>query len=62
MYRASYYNVLMTNEMHNSFNQFIPQFCLLYMFRTNLVVYHQEHSLKYRITRYNLYNRAIRRV
>ena len=34
-----YNNVLMTNEMHNSYNQFYSTvFCLLYMFRTNLVV------------------------
>ena len=36
-----YSNVLMTNEMHNSYNQFLfHSFCLLYMFRTNLVVHH----------------------
>ena len=35
-------NVLITDEMHNSYNQFLFQsfFCLLYMFRTNLVVHH----------------------
>ena len=32
----------MTSEMHNSYNQFYATvFCLLYMFRTNLVVHHQ---------------------
>ena len=32
---------------------FIPQFfCLLYMFRTNLVVHHQEHSIIYCITQF----------
>ena len=48
VYRASYYNLLMTNEMHNSYNQFLfHSFCLLYMFRTNLVVHHQEHDIIY---------------
>ena len=37
-------------------------FCLLYVFRTNLFVHHQEHSIIYCITQYNRYNRAIRRV
>ena len=46
VYRASYCNVLMTNEMHNSYNQFLfHSFCLLYMFRTNLVVHQQEHGI-----------------
>ena len=51
MYRASYCNVLMTNETHSSYNQFLFQsfFCLLYMFRTNLVVHHQEHGIVYRL-------------
>ena len=35
VYRASYCNVLMTNEMHSPYNQFYSTiFCLLYMFRT----------------------------
>ena len=39
-------NVLMTNEMHNSYNQFLfHSFCLLCMFRTNLVIHHQEHDI-----------------
>ena len=40
--------------MHSSYNVFfIPQFfCLLYMFRTNLVVHHQEHSIIYCITQF----------
>ena len=43
-----FYNVLMTNEMHNSYNQFYSTvFCLLYMFRTNLAVHHQEHGIIY---------------
>ena len=44
--------MLMTNEMHNSCNQFLFHsfFCLLYMFRTNLVVHHQEHGIIYCIT------------
>ena len=59
VYRASYCNVLMTNEMHNSYNQFYSTFfCLLYMFRKNLVVHHQEHSIIYCNTQYNRYNRA----
>ena len=33
-------------------------FCLLYMFRTNLVVHHQELGIIYCITQYNRYNRA----
>ena len=60
MYRASYCNVLMTNEMHNSYNQFYSSFfCLLYMFRTNLAVHHQQHGIIYCITQYNRYNRAV---
>ena len=49
-------SVLMTNEMHNSYNQFFYStvFCLLYLFRKNLVVYHQEHGIIYCITRHNL--------
>ena len=45
-------NVLITNEMHNSYNQFLFHrfFCLLYMFRTNVVVHHQEHGIIYCIT------------
>ena len=48
-------NVLMTNEMHISYNQFVFHsfFCLLYMFRKNLVVHHQEHGVIYCITQYN---------
>ena len=50
---------VMTNEMHNSYNQFYSTiFCLLYMFRTNLVVHHQKHGIIYCITQYNRYNRA----
>ena len=48
----------MTNEMHSSYNQFLfHSFFLLYMFRTNLVVHHQEHRIMYCITQYNRYNR-----
>ena len=44
MYRASYCNVQMTNEMHSSYNQFLfHSISLLYMFRTNLLVRQQEH-------------------
>ena len=52
--------VLINNEMHNSCNQFLHStvFCLLYMFRTNLVVHYQEHRIIYCITQYNRYNRA----
>ena len=50
---VEYERVLMTNEMHNSYNQFYSTlFCLLYMFRTNLVVHHQEHCLVYCITQF----------
>ena len=46
-------NVLMTNEMHNSYNQFYSTaFCLLYVFRTSLVVHHQEHGIIYCITQF----------
>ena len=39
--------------MHNSYNQFYSTvFRLLYMFRTNLVVHHQEHSIIYCITQF----------
>ena len=51
----------MTNELHNSYNQFYSTvFCLLYMFRTDLVVHHHEHGIIYYITQYNRYNRAYR--
>ena len=47
------YNVLMANRMHNSYNKFLfHSFCLLYMFRTNLVVHHQEHGTIYCITQF----------
>ena len=51
---ASYCNVLMTNEMHNSYNQFLFHiiFRLLYMFRKDLVVHHQQHGIIYRITQF----------
>ena len=53
MYRASYCNVLMTNEMHNSYKQFYSTvFCLLYIFGMNLVVHHQDHGLIYCITQF----------
>ena len=46
-------SVLMTSEMHNSYKQFYSTvFCLLYMFRTNLVVHHQEHGIIYCITQF----------
>ena len=47
--------------MHNSYNQFLFHkfFCLLYMFRTNLVVHHQEHKIMYNNEEYNSYNRAV---
>ena len=55
----NYRNVLMANEMHSSYKQsYLTFFCLLYMFRTNLVVHHQEHGIIYCITQYNRYNRA----
>ena len=41
----------MTNEMHNSYNQFYSTvFRLLYTFRTNLLIHHQEHGIIYCIT------------
>ena len=44
--------------MHNSYNQFFSTaFCLLYLFRTNLFVHHQQHGIIYCITQYNWYNR-----
>ena len=55
----------MTNEMHNYYNQFYSTvFCLLYMFRTNLVAHHQgaRHNILYYTVWYNRYSRAIRRV
>ena len=47
-------NVLVTNEMHNSYNKifYSTVFCLLYMFRKNLVVHHQEHGIIYCITQF----------
>ena len=45
----------MTNEMHNSYNQFYSTvFCLLYMFRTNLAVHQQEHGIIYCITQFGI--------
>ena len=54
-----HYNVLITNEMHNSYIQFFYStvFHLLYMFPTNLVVHHQEHGTIYCITQL-WYNRT----
>ena len=44
----------MTNEMHSPYSKFYSTVvCLLYMFRTNLVVHHQEYVKIYCITRYN---------
>ena len=49
----------MTKEMHNSSIQFYSTvFCVLYMFRKNLAVHHQQHVIIYCITQYNRYNRA----
>ena len=47
----SFYIVLITNEMYNSYNQFLFH-SLLYKFRTNLVVHHQEHGIIYCITQF----------
>ena len=45
--------MLMTNEMHKFYNQILfHSFCLLYMFRKNLVGHHQEHSIIYCITQF----------
>ena len=44
--------------MRNSYNQFFffnfysTVFCLLYTFRTNLVVHHHEHGIIYCITQF----------
>ena len=40
--------------MHNSYNQlfYSTVFCLFYLFRTNLVVHHQEHGIIYCITQF----------
>ena len=47
------FRMLITNEMHNSYNQFsFHNFCPLYMFRTNLVVHHQKHGIMYCITQF----------
>ena len=44
----------MTNEMHNYviINFYSTVFCLLYMFRTNLVLHYQEHGIIYCITQF----------
>ena len=40
--------------MHNSYNQiYSTVFCLLYMFRTNLVIHHHEHGIIYCITQFD---------
>ena len=45
---------LITNKMHSSYNHFLFHsfFCLLYMFRTNLVVHHQKHGIMYCVIQY----------
>ena len=43
-------------------NFYCTVFCLLCMFRKNLVVHHQQHCIIYCIAQYNQYNSAIRRV
>ena len=54
----SYTKCVKTNELHSSYNQFLfHNVYLLYMFRTNLVVYHQEHGIIYCITQF-WYKRA----
>ena len=52
--RLTQHTFVITKEMHSSYNQlFIPQFfCLLYMFRKNLVVHHQQHTIIYCITQF----------
>ena len=51
MYRASYCNVLITNEMHSSYDQFLfHSFCLLSMLWMNLIIHYQEHGIIYCIT------------
>ena len=62
MYRTSYCNVLITNEMHSSYNQFLLLFdsFLLYMFRTNLVVHHQERGIIYCITQFGTIGTIVR--
>ena len=53
VYRASYCNVLISNEIHNSYIHFYSTvFCLLYVFRKSLVVHHQEHGIMYCITQF----------
>ena len=45
----------MTKEIHNSCNQFLFHsffLCVLYMFRKNLVVHHQERGIIYCITQF----------
>ena len=45
--------VLMTNEIHSSYGQFLfHSFCLLYMFRTDLLFHHQKHGIIYCITQF----------
>ena len=39
-------------------NFYYTVFCLLYMFRTSLVIHYQELGIIYYITQYNRYNRA----
>ena len=65
VYRASYCSVLMTNEMHNSYNQ-----VLFHNFLSAVHVSNESsrsssgarHNILYNTVWYNRYNRAIRRV
>ena len=61
IFQQIYTIVLMTNEMHNSYNRFYSTvLCLLYMFRTDLVIHNQKHGIIYCITQYNQYSRAVK--
>ena len=52
-----YCNVLITNETHNSYNQFLFHSFLSALHVSN-ESYHQEHGIIYCITQYNWYSRA----
>ena len=53
VHRVSYCKVLISNELHNSYNKYLfHSFCLLYIFWTNPVVHQQQHGIIYCITQF----------
>ena len=51
----------MTNEMHNSYNQFSFHSFLSALY-VSKIVHLQEHGMTYCITQYNQYNRVVSKI